>query len=1222
VTVRKSYILCFFVAVLLSGAILTLAAGLAGAATEPSLVIDAPKRAAVGQPIEIKLSVEDAADLAGYETNLLFDTRVAEFAGLEHLGNGLRTPGRDVGQLGAVELLRGVSLGAYSCPVEDCLHPGEGAETDDGSSGNVELATVYIVPNRPGVLQVKLGSTRFVDAAGKPVDVAGGKRMLSFRVGRTTGNSSHLAPKATPRKPVQDSSRPRSFDLTGDGAVTYADAMEAALAWEVTRENSAPCADVAGPDRDVNRDGCIDVADVQMVVSNYSARAPDLSAEDTMRTAESTATLAAGDSTFTVNSEADGTDAQAGDGTCATGAGTCTLRAAIQEANLHSGADTIAFNIPGTGVQTIQLSSQLPTLSDETGPTTIDGYTQPGSTPNTDPVISNANIGVQVAGKGDGQFSGLFATSPGNVIRGLAFFKLRNALRLYGEGAHDNVIVGNFVGTDAAGNYAAASEINSGSGVFLLQGASNNRIGGASPEERNVISGNPLTGVRTQAGITDFNRIINNIIGLSPAGNKALQNRMHGVDINGGSSDNVIQDNVLSGNVGEGIELSHCCGTDRNELIGNFVGTSITGKTAPAYASNRRGINVDDHISDSIVADNVVGNNTTVGIRVAQESTGNRVYGNRVGISLDGTPIPNAGNGVQLGNVSTHNQIGPDNIIAYNDDGISISGDTDDFNNITRNSIFGNAGLGIDLKPFGPTPNDPEDTDSGPNENLNFPVVGKVRAQEVSGTACAGCTVEIFLADGDARAYGEGKTFVGSSTADNDGKFTAAVSGVEVGDYVTATATDAAGNTSEFSPNKVVSSDNTPPEAPTGFTATIASQDTADLDWTNNTESDLAGYSVYRSTTSGGPYTKITTKLLSSSAYTDTGLRADTTYYYVVTAIDDADNESTYSNEASTSTPTDATAPETILDSGPTGVVTSGSATFEFSSSEQDSTFECSLDGAAFSGCTSPQQYPTLADGDHTFEVRAIDPAGNADPTPASRTWTVDASAPTVQAPEQSFSVNSTLDATTVPVKLTWSATDGVTGVTEYKLQQSTNGGSSTTVPINTAGTTKTVSLSPGDSYRFRVQAKDGAGNWSEWAEGPEFVVNAHQEASSAINYVGTWTQQAMESAYGGGVSYAEVTGDEATFSFVGRTFAWVTTKSADRGKAEVWVDGVKLKTADLYSSTPQPRKVIATESWSTSDSHTIEVRVLGTKNASSNGTRVDVDAFIVLADTAAPWAR
>jgi hypothetical protein len=220
-----------------------------------------------------------------------------------------------------------------------------------------------------------------------------------------------------------------------------------------------------------------------------------------------------------------------------------------------------------------------------------------------------------------------------------------------------------------------------------------------------------------------------------------------------------------------------------------------------------------------------------------------------------------------------------------------------------------------------------------------------------------------------------------------------------------------------------------------------------------------------------------------------------------------------------------------------------------------------------------------------------------------------------------SFQTSTTSSKTTgeIPVYLTWSATDSA-GVSRYELQQSTNGGSYTPVPINTTGTAKTVSLTPGDSYQFRVQAKDGAGNWSEWAYGPEFVVNAHQETDGAITYDGTWTQQALDSAYGGGASYAEVQGDRATFSLVGRTFACVATKDADRGKAEVWVDGVKVKTADLYASTPQPRKVMFAESWSTSDSHTIEVRVLGTKNASSAGTRVDVDAFIVLGpDGSAP---
>jgi Bacterial Ig-like domain/FG-GAP-like repeat/Bacterial Ig domain len=88
--------------------------------------------------------------------------------------------------------------------------------------------------------------------------------------------------------------------------------------------------------------------------------------------------------------------------------------------------------------------------------------------------------------------------------------------------------------------------------------------------------------------------------------------------------------------------------------------------------------------------------------------------------------------------------------------------------------------------------------------------------------------------------------------------------------------------------------------------------------------------------------------------------------------------------------------PNTTIDSGPTGTITSGSASFSFSSSEASSTFECSLDGAAFVSCASPKSYAGLSDGSHTFKVRAANSAGNTDPTPASSTWRVDTLAPTV----------------------------------------------------------------------------------------------------------------------------------------------------------------------------------------------------------------------------------
>ena len=91
----------------------------------------------------------------------------------------------------------------------------------------------------------------------------------------------------------------------------------------------------------------------------------------------------------------------------------------------------------------------------------------------------------------------------------------------------------------------------------------------------------------------------------------------------------------------------------------------------------------------------------------------------------------------------------------------------------------------------------------------------------------------------------------------------------------------------------------------------------------------------------------------------------------------------------------DTTPPNTTIDSHPTNPAHSNSASFTFSSSELNSTFECQLDGGGFSACASPQNYSSLALGDHTFDVRATDATLNTDPTPATFTWLV--KAPLVQ---------------------------------------------------------------------------------------------------------------------------------------------------------------------------------------------------------------------------------
>lgn len=122
-----------------------------------------------------------------------------------------------------------------------------------------------------------------------------------------------------------------------------------------------------------------------------------------------------------------------------------------------------------------------------------------------------------------------------------------------------------------------------------------------------------------------------------------------------------------------------------------------------------------------------------------------------------------------------------------------------------------------------------------------------------------------------------------------------------------------------------------------------------------------------------------------------TGL-LDGAHTFTVRAIDAAGNVD--STPATASWTVDAAVPDTSLTAGPSGTVSSADAAFTFTSTKANSTFECSLDGAAFTACTTPRSFTLLADGSHTFSVRAIDPVGNVDLSPATRTWTIDTQAP------------------------------------------------------------------------------------------------------------------------------------------------------------------------------------------------------------------------------------
>jgi hypothetical protein len=158
----------------------------------------------------------------------------------------------------------------------------------------------------------------------------------------------------------------------------------------------------------------------------------------------------------------------------------------------------------------------------------------------------------------------------------------------------------------------------------------------------------------------------------------------------------------------------------------------------------------------------------------------------------------------------------------------------------------------------------------------------------------------------------------------------------------------------------------------------------------------------------------------------------------------------------------DTVVPDTSITAGPTGTVGIASASFSFTSTEAGSTFTCSLDGAAFGSCSSPQNYSNLANGSHTFQVRAADAAGNVDGTPASRTWTVDTLAPdtsitagptgSVNSPSPTFSFTATETGSTFACSLDGAAFASCTSPKAY-------------------------SGLAGGSHTFQVRATDAIGN-------------------------------------------------------------------------------------------------------------------------------------------------
>ncbi|HET9590336.1 MAG TPA: NosD domain-containing protein, partial [Anaerolineales bacterium] len=268
------------------------------------------------------------------------------------------------------------------------------------------------------------------------------------------------------------------------------------------------------------------------------------------------------------------------------------------------------------------------------------------------------------------------------------------------------------------------------------------------------------------------------IVGFSDAGvalSPGSQHNLIGGDRNIGDGP-LGQGNLISGNhYGLGMWEE---ATSHNTIQGNYIGITVDGTAA--WGNDQDGIH-SVGARQNLITDNVIGGNET-GIYLSWVMDGgNTVTGNLIGVGPDGNPLANT-TGIIIDHTS-HNIVGPGNTIAYNrGDGISFWEETSN-NTVTRNSIHDNRGRGILIT-------SPSQSTLQPPRILSF----DLKTGTVSGTACPNCIIEIFSDGGD-----QGAIFEGSIIADRNGAFAFMKAASLAGPFLTATATDPDGNTSEFS---------------------------------------------------------------------------------------------------------------------------------------------------------------------------------------------------------------------------------------------------------------------------------------------------------------------------------------------------------------------------------------------------------------------------------------
>jgi titin len=434
--------------------------------------------------------------------------------------------------------------------------------------------------------------------------------------------------------------------------------------------------------------------------------------------------------------------------------------------------------------------------------------------------VANQERGVVIRGGATGN------RLVGNVVSGnhLGPFDQLVGVEIRDAGTTGNVLAGNFVGLNLAGSAA----VGNGFGVEIDNGASGNLIGGLTPADRNVISGNSFDGVTIVGAGTNGNVVEGNFIGTNVSGTAAVLNSQQGVSLFGGSN-NVIGGttaaarNLISGNNFAGVEIDGP--STGNVVQGNFIGTNALGTAA--LANLFQGVTLETGATGNTISGNVISGNGRNGVLLSVSgTTGNVIQGNQIGTTASGAALGNGAHGVFVTAGAASNTI-RGNVIANNrGNGVLIGSDAVEVappspagsgNAVLGNLIFANGRLGIDLGANdGVTSNDAGDSDHLQNYPLltRAILVGDVTLilGSLNTAPQQQVRIEFFsipAADASASAHGQALVFLGfvSVVTDRSGNaaFNAVLpAAVPPGHVLTATATTSLNGTSEFSNNVAV----------------------------------------------------------------------------------------------------------------------------------------------------------------------------------------------------------------------------------------------------------------------------------------------------------------------------------------------------------------------------------------------------------------------------------